>query len=122
MRNTLFVPGLSHSSCKDSFVIECKNEAQAPTAGYMNKLHSILRTTGKQFGIIVSKCPAPRTFVTLSNKVFLNDKIIIISLDTNDLKDIIFQKVNLLECMSRKIDEVKLDATKSLVAFGLYDA
>ena len=122
VRNTLFIPGVSQASCKDSFIIECKNEAQSPTAGYMNKLHSILKITGKQFGIIVSKCPAPRTFVTLSNKVFLNDKIIIISLDASDLKKIIFQEVNLLECISRKIDEIKLDSTKSLVELGLYDA
>lgn len=120
VRNTLFIPGLSQRSCKDSFVIECKNEAQTPSSGYMNKLHSILRNTGKQFGIIVSKCSAPSTFVTLSNTVFLHDKIVIISLDANELKSIIFQKANLLECISRKIDEVKLNATKDLKALGLY--
>lgn len=122
VHNTLYIPGLSQADCKDSFVIECKNEAQTPSAGYMNKLHSILRYTGKQFGIIVSKCSAPNTFVTLSNTIFLNDKIVIISMDANDLKKIIFQKANLLEFISRKIDEVKLNATKNLVALGLYGA
>nr|WP_325229774.1 hypothetical protein [uncultured Oscillibacter sp.] len=120
VRNSLFIPGLSQVSCKDSFIIECKNEAKAPSSGYMNKLHSILRNTGKQFGIIVSKHSAPSTFVTLSNMIFLNDKIIIISLDANDIKSIIFQKANLLEYISRKIDEVKLNATKELTALGLY--
>ena len=100
VRNTLCIPGLSQIACKDSFVIECKNEAETPSSGYMNKLHSILRNTGKQFGIIVSKCSAPNTFVTLSNTIFLNDKIIIISMDANDLKKIIFQKANLLELIS----------------------
>lgn len=52
--------------------------------------------------------------------IFLNDKIIIISLDANDIKSIIFQKANLLEYISRKIDEVKLNATKELTALGLY--
>lgn len=67
VRNTLYIPGLSRTDCKDSFVIECKNETKIPSSGYMNKLHSILRNTGKGFGIIVSKCSAPHTFVTLSN-------------------------------------------------------
>ncbi len=121
VRNTLYIPGLSQASCKDSFVIECKNEKKTPIAGYMNKLHSILRNTGKQFGIIVSRCSAPRTFLTLSNTIFLHDEIIIISIDANDLQSIIFNKTNLLEHMSRKIDAVKLDATKGLVQLGLYN-
>lgn len=120
VHNTLYIPGLSQDSCVDSFLIECKNEKKTPAAEYMNKLHSILQNTGKQFGIIVSKCSAPRTFATLSNKIFLRDKIIIISMDASDLKNIIFGKANLLECMSRKIDAVKLDATKDLVELGLY--
>lgn len=122
VRNTLYIPGISQSSCTDSFMIECKNEAKAPTSGYMNKMHSILRNSGKLFGIIVSRYAAPGTFDTLSNKIFLNDKIVIISLDAADLKSIIFQRANLLECVSRKIDAVKLDATKELVPLGLYTA
>ncbi len=120
VRNKLYIPGLSPASCTDSFVIECKNEKKTPSATYMNKLHSILRSTGKQFGIIVSKCPAPSTFLPLSNKIYLNDKIVIIALDADDLKQIIFNKVNLLECLSEKIDAVKLNATKDLKTLGLY--
>ena len=92
-----------------------------------------MRLAGKIIGVEAS-ASAGRTKTTgvLKNKIFkLLDKysqtpakiagIMIISLDTNDLKKIVFQKVNLLECMSRKIDEVKLDATKNLVELGLYD-
>lgn len=48
--------------------------------------------------------------------------MLIISLDKEDLKKIIFEKANLLECISRKIDAVKLHATKDLAELGLYDA
>lgn len=47
VRNTLYIPGISQAGCIDSFEIECKNEKSSPKAGYMNKLHGILRLSGK---------------------------------------------------------------------------
>ena len=122
VRNTLYIPGVSQTGCIDSFEIECKNEAHTPKVGYMNKLHSILRISGKKFGIIISKCASPKTFNTLANQIYLKDDIIMIALDKSDLNNIISLRLNLLECISRKIDAVKLNATKDLVEIGLYDA
>ena len=122
VRNTLFIPGISDSNCTDSFMIECKNEETTPKSGYVNKLHSILSTSGCKFGIIASKYSAPRTFIELANKIYLSDKIIIISIDKNDLHSIVFNKSNLLECVERKITEVKLNATKDLQEIGLFNA
>jgi len=122
VRNKLYIPGISQINCVDSFVIECKNEAKPPKGGYMNKLHGILSNAGKPFGIIVSKCSAPKSFVKLANQIFLNNKIIIIAFDKDALRKIVFENDNLLECIARKIDEVKLNATRDLVAAGLYDA
>jgi hypothetical protein len=48
--------------------------------------------------------------------------MIIISIDKDDLNRIVFERANLLECIARKIDEVKLKATKSLKESGLYNA
>ncbi len=121
VRNKLYLPGISSEKCKSNFTIECKNEATKPKAGYVNKLHSILRVTGNSFGIIVSKEEAPKTFVELANNIFLREDIVIISIDKDDLKHIIFDRTNLLELMERKIDEVKLKATKDLVSAGLYE-
>ena len=120
VRNKLYIPGISDSSCIDSYVIECKNEATKPKGGYISKLHSILKTSGKTFGIIASKMSAPKTFISLSNKIFLRDNIIIISVDKADLQSIIYDRENLLECIERKIDEVKLQASQELVEYGLY--
>ncbi len=121
-RNKLFGLCFSVRSEYDSFVIECKNEKEVPKAEYMNKAHSIMTTHGKKFGIIVSKERAPRTFIPLAHDIFLKDGIIIVSLDKDDLEEIIVQRKNLLECIARKMDEVRLDATKSLVELGLYNA
>ncbi|MDR2559257.1 MAG: hypothetical protein LBC86_06925 [Oscillospiraceae bacterium] len=121
-RNKLYIPGISGKEVVDGFHIECKNEANTPKAEYMNKLHSILCTTEKRLGIVVSKSPAPKTFVRLANKIFLRDKIVIIWIDKNDLFDIIKNKLNLLEVIARKIDEVKFNATKDLRELKLYEA
>lgn len=88
----------------------------------MNKLHSILELSGGKFGIIVSKHPAPNTFIRLSNKIFLKDGILIISIDKNDLHKIIYDKRNLLECIERKITQIKLDSTTDLIENGLFNA
>ena len=122
VRNKLFVHGLSSDNEYDSFLIECKNEKTAPKAGYMNRLHSIMSTHGKRFGIIASKANTPKTFVSLSHDIFLKDDIVIIALDKDDLEQIIVHRKNLLECIARKIDETKLNATKGLVELGLYEA
>lgn len=122
VRNTVFIPGMLPDGRISSFIIECKNENDKPKAEHMNKLHSILHNSGNKFGIIVSKCQPPKTFVSLANQIFLRDEIIIIALDAADLRNIVFKKANLLECMSRKIEEVKLNATTDLVKAGLYDA
>ena len=121
VRNKLFAPGVPGLTGIDSFMIECKNEKRPPTATYFNKLHSVLRVAGKHFGIIVSKASAPSTFVKLANQIFLRDDIVIISIDKDDLENIIVNKNNLLECIGRKVSEVTVNATKDLVELGLYD-
>ena len=87
------------------------------------------RSMTKWFGSFARK-PLPhlltkkinRSIVSLANQIYLRDDIIIISIDKNDLEEIVFKKSNLLECISRKIDAVKLNATKDLIALGLYNA
>ena len=120
VRNKLcgpYVPGIGEI---ERFCIECKNEDEKPSATYCNKMHSILRNTGNSFGIIVSKMEAPRTYATLANKIYLKDNLIIISLDKDDLDNIIVDKKNLLSIVEMKVEEVKLDATKDLKDLGLY--
>lgn len=111
------VPGIGEIKC---FCIECKNEEEKPSITYLNKIHSILKITGNNFGIIVSKRDVPRTYATLANKIYLSENIIIIALDKNDLEDIIINKKNLLSMIEMKVNEVKLDATRELRDIGLY--
>jgi len=122
VRNELCNPLMPVPGEADCFLIECKNEAETPSGEYMKKLHSTLITTGKNYGLIISKCKAPTTFVALSNQIYLHDKIFIIWMDKFDLSEIVCKKKNLLEMLARKIDDVKLNATSDLRDLGLYDA
>lgn len=120
VRNKICSPGVPGIGAINRFFIECKNEEEKPSMTYLNKFHSILKLTGNDFGIIVSKMEAPKTYATMLNKIYLNDKIIIISLDKKDLENIIINKKNLLSMIEMKVDEVKLDATRELRDIGLY--
>lgn len=121
VRNKMYIPGISQVGTNDFFIIECKNENKSPGTTYFNKLHSTLKKSSLQLGIIVSKFCAAKTLNKTAHDIFLSDKIIMISLDSNDLKKIIIERVNLLECLERKIAEVKLDANKDLIELGLFE-
>lgn len=121
-RNKMYIPGVSQLGMPDFFVIECKNEKEAPHITYFNKLHSILIQSSLQFGIIVSKFRAAKTLNKFAHDIFLRDKIIMINLDSDDLKKIIIDRENLLEFIERKIGEIKLDVTKDLKELGLFGA
>ncbi len=122
VRNKMYIPGISQFGCNDFFVIECKNEKETPSITYFNKLHSILINNGLQFGIIISKYRAAKTLNKFAHTIFLKDKIIMINLDSNDLKKIIIDRENLLEFIEMKIGEIKLDVTKDLKELGLFEA
>ena len=120
VRNKLCAPGIPGLKDINNFCIECKNEKNTPRGEYMNKLHSILKLAGMSFGIIISKAKEPSTFKKLANQIYLSEKIVIIWFNADDLENIIFNKHNLLDCIDKKIQEIKLNATKDLSEIGLY--
>ncbi|MBO5524630.1 MAG: hypothetical protein J5986_13325 [Roseburia sp.] len=110
------------------FFIECKNENDTPSGGYLSKLHSIISVTNAdakekciRFGIIISKEKGPSTFKQLAVKYYLINKIIIISICGKELENLFSTKGNLLELIERKATEIMLDATTDLHEAGLYE-
>lgn len=110
------------------FYIECKNEQKTPSGTYISKLHSIISTTNAssngeciKFGIIVSKKSAPSTFKAQAVKYYLAQKIVIIAICGEEIKQLIDQKGNLLELIERKATEIMIDSTSDLVQLGIYD-
>ncbi|MCM1166539.1 MAG: hypothetical protein NC299_02845 [Lachnospiraceae bacterium] len=122
VRNKMYIPGVSQFGTDDFFVIECKNENAAPGISYFNKLHSILINNSLQFGIIVSKYCAAKTLNQFAHTIFLKDKIIMVNLDSRDLNKIINDRDNLLECLERKIGEIKPDVANNLREIGVFES
>lgn len=121
-RNSFSVPLNIHDNIYQDIIIECKNESDKPHITYLNKIHSILKTANKKHGIIFSKLPAPKTFKETLRDIYLNDKILIISIDEKDLNDIVINKKNFLECIDRKFNEIIIDSKSNLLQAGLYSA
>lgn len=109
------------------FFIECKNESETPSGGYMSKLHSIISSTNSgekgrciKFGIIVSKKRGPSTFKKLAVKYYLAEGIVIIAICGEELKKLFDEKGNLLDLIERKASEIMMDSTTNLKDAGLY--
>jgi hypothetical protein len=119
VRNTLFSSFCPISDIS-SFIIECKNEKDPPSVTYIQKLAGILLVQGKKFGIIASKHKPPKTYARYARELFLSQQIIIIAFDARDLHSIAVVHNNLLECIERKIEEIKTSPTSNLKKLGVF--
>lgn len=129
VRNKMFMDFGIFKVLGGRFFIECKNESETPSGGYLSKLHSIISMTNAgskgeciKFGIIISKNRGPRTFKQLAVKSYLTDGIVIIAICGEELKELFDTKGNLLELIERKAVEIMMDATTDLKEAGLYQA
>lgn len=129
VRNKMYLKFGIFDTIGARFFIECKNESQTPSGGYMSKLHSIITTANGggngnciKFGIIISKEKGPSTFKELAVKYYLSHQVVIISICGNELKELFDSKRNLLDLIERKASEIMMDATTDLKEAGLYDS
>lgn len=129
VRNQMYLKFGIFDTIGARFFIECKNESQTPSGGYMSKLHSIITTAngggnGKciKFGIIISKEKGPSTFKELAVKYYLSNQVVIISICGNELEELFDNKGNLLDLIERKASEIMMDATTDLKKVGLYNS
>ncbi len=126
VRNKMYAPYGIFANIGGRFIIECKNEQKPPEGSYMSKLHSIISVSNGQddgsfikLGIIVSKEPGPKTFKTLAHSYYLAHKVVIVSICLDELKDLLNEKINLLDFLDSKYTEVVMSATKDLKELGL---
>lgn len=100
------------------FITECKNEKKTPGNPYVNKLTSIMETNEAQLGIIWTRKKAATTCFNLAREHYLTHKNsqkqkIIITMCDDDLSMILDKRVNLLEYLEFKIDQVTLGSFDS---------
>ncbi len=122
VRSKVRIVGTQLAETSNNIIVECKNESVKPSITYHNKIHSILIQKNENLGIIISRMDAPSTFRETAIKIYLSQKILIISLNKSDLDNIANHRHNLLEMIERKITEIKLDSKTDLVQAGLFDA
>lgn len=98
------------------FYIECKNENKPPTGSTFLKLESIISNTNPfgtaeaiKFGIIVSKMKAPETYKQLAKTAYSSNRIVLISISGEELKEICEGRENLMNVLAWKIFEVTGD-------------
>lgn len=96
------------------FICECKNEGKAPANGYFHKLANILNTSTvnrneEKFGIIFSKEAPPSTYLEMARKTYYTTNTTIITFFKDELKEVIYDKVNLLGYIDYKINLVQKD-------------
>lgn len=107
--NTVYPSVFSYMS--PYFIIECKNEKKKPDNTYTNKLLSIMDTNEAQLGIVIGRKDATEPCFTISREHYLKHmdsrkQQIIITFSDDDLKNIIDQKINLLEYLEFKIFQI----------------
>lgn len=112
VRSKFAVKGSILSELGSEIYVECKNENQKPKISYFQKLQSIMSNSSGKFGIIVSKKAPPKTYIKAAKFLYLQEQKIIISVSGNDLKKIIKDKKNLLECIEMKACEIKTQANQ----------
>ena len=102
------------------FFIECKNENKPPEGTVFLKLQSILANTNPfgtseaiKFGIIISKMKAPETYKQLAQKAYASNRIVIITISGEELKQLFEKRGNLISLMAQKIFEVTGDIKSS---------
>jgi len=107
------------------FYCECKHEKKTPGNSYFLKLNSILQlsqngTRQRRFGIVFSIKKPANTAEKISKKTFVHNNILMISFNLDELKRIIYEKVNFLDEIERKTNEIIHSITSDLRELELY--
>ena len=124
IRNDCFIDLTVYRELGSIFRCECKNENKKPGNGYYHKLAGIVGLSKSPLeqgvGILVSRKEVPATCKRLARDYFLRENIIIINLYDEDLKDILYDNVNLLDRVQEKIQEVKGNFSTNVTKHCLY--
>lgn len=112
----------------ERMIIECKNENKAPDNSYLLKLEGIINQINSadskivKIGMIVSRKRPVQTIKTLSRLYYANTGVVILTITTDEIRGLIYNRENLLELLERKHDEIVLGVLSDMKGKGLFDA
>lgn len=126
VRNKVCLPGIPILEYIGGIlIIECKNEKTPPKIDYLHKIHDIISEMNNEqgyvrFGIIVSIVPPPKTYREHAYHYYMRNKIIIVSLEQEDLDNIIYRKENILDILDRKAKCLMMNIKEEKQLASLY--
>lgn len=95
-------------------IVECKNEKTNPGNTYFHKIQGILKIFGSKCGIIVAINEPTKPSLQIANANYLVDSTVIIAIDYEELKKVVYEKLNFLDLLENKIVMLKTNATTYL--------
>ena len=95
-------------------VVECKNEKKKPDNTYFHKVQGNLKLYKSNCGIIIAINDPTKAALQLANSNYLIDNTIIVSINYEELKKIVYNSLNFLDLLENKIAMLKLNATTYL--------
>lgn len=95
-------------------IVECKNEKTNPGNTYFHKIQGILKISRSKCGIVVAINEPTKPSLQIANANYLLDSTIIIAIDYEELKKVVYEDLNFLDLLENKIVMLKTNATTYL--------
>lgn len=95
-------------------IVECKNEKDKPENTYFHKIQGILKIFKSKCGIVVAIKDPTKPALQLANINYLMDDIIIVAINYEELRKVVYENLNFLDLLENKIVMLKTNATTYL--------
>lgn len=95
-------------------IVECKNEKNNPGNTYFHKIQGILKISRLKCGIVVAINEPTKPSLQIANANYLLDRTVIIAIDYEELKKVVYEDLNFLDLLENKVVMLKTNATTYL--------
>ena len=95
-------------------IVECKNEKTKPGNTYYHKIQEILKIFKSKCGIVVAINNPTKPALQLANINYLMDDIMIVAINYEELRKVVYENLNFLDLLENKIVMLKTNATTYL--------
>ncbi len=95
-------------------IVECKNEKTNPGNTYFHKIQGILKIFKSKCGIVVAINDPTKPALQIANANYLMDNTVLIAINYDELKKVVYENLNFLDLIENKIVMLKTNATTYL--------
>lgn len=95
-------------------IVECKNEKIPPGNTYFHKIQGIIKIFKSKCGIVVAINDPTKPALQIANANYLMDNTVLIAINYDELKKVVYEDLNFLDLLENKIVMLKTNATTYL--------